>query len=88
MDKKDNLPLDNAAERHGHSVKFFVEVYGRLSVEDTLDRFRLHYGLQAPVQQLERPIQIVTPPTDTLQALPTTPPQRSSTPTDNRIYLR
>ena len=46
LDKKQNLPLDMAAERHGHSVKFFVEVYGRLSMEDTLERFERHYGIQ------------------------------------------
>ena len=59
LDKKDNLPLDNAAERHGHSVKFFVEVYGRLSVEDTLNRFRLHYGLKS--QSLDNPATAMTP---------------------------
>ncbi len=44
LDKMDNLPVDLAAERHGHSVKHFVETYGRLSVKDVMKRFRSHYG--------------------------------------------
>jgi len=46
LDKKDNLPVDLAAERHGHSVKHFVETYGRLSVDDVMQRFQSHYGLE------------------------------------------
>lgn len=46
LDKLDNVPPDLAAERHGHSVEHYVEVYGRLSDEDVRNRFRLHYGLQ------------------------------------------
>lgn len=44
LDKLDNLPMDLAAERHGHSVKHFVGTYGRLSVEDVMRRFHSHYG--------------------------------------------
>lgn len=44
LDKLDNLPVDLAAERHGHSVKHFVGTYGRLSVQDVMRRFHSHYG--------------------------------------------
>lgn len=44
MDKLDNLPSDLAAERHGHSVEYFLSVYGRLDVEDKLNRVKRHYG--------------------------------------------
>ena len=44
LDKLDNLPVDLAAERHGHSVKYYVGVYGRLSVQDVMRRFHSHYG--------------------------------------------
>ncbi len=45
LDKMDNLPVDLAAERHGHSVKHFVGTYGRLSVQDVMRRFNSHYGI-------------------------------------------
>lgn len=44
LDKMDNLPVDLAAERHGHSVKHFTGTYGRLSVQDVMRRFHSHYG--------------------------------------------
>lgn len=44
LDKLDNLPVDMAADRHGHSVKHFVGTYGRLSVQDVMRRFHAHYG--------------------------------------------
>lgn len=44
LDKIDNLPVDLAAERHGHGVKHFVGTYGRLSVQDVMRRFHSHYG--------------------------------------------
>jgi len=45
LDKKSNLPADLAAERHGHSVKYYIEVYGRLDVSETVNRFEQHLGL-------------------------------------------
>jgi len=44
LDKLDNVPTDLAAERHGHSVEFYVGTYGRLSIADKLARVRNHYG--------------------------------------------
>lgn len=44
LDKIDNLPLDLAADRHGHSVKHFTEVYGRLNIDEISNRFLKHYG--------------------------------------------
>ena len=46
LDKIDNLPIDLAAERHGHGVKHFVGTYGRLSVQDVMRRFHSHYGTE------------------------------------------
>jgi len=43
LDKLDNLPVDVASDRHGHSVKHYTEVYGRLSTEDTIARYLAHY---------------------------------------------
>ena len=45
LDKRDNLPLDLAADRHGHSVQYFTQIYGRLSTEDVMNRFRDHYDI-------------------------------------------
>ena len=55
LDKMDNLPVDLAAERHGHSVKHFVGTYGRLSVQDVMRRFQSHYGAAEvePVKLME-----------------------------------
>lgn len=47
LDKMDNLPVDLAAERHGHSVKHFVSTYGRLSTKDLVNRFQSHYGIES-----------------------------------------
>ncbi|MDF7824387.1 tyrosine-type recombinase/integrase [Pontiellaceae bacterium B12227] len=54
LDKMDNLPVDLAAERHGHSVKHFTGTYGRLSVKDVMRRFHSHYGTDSaePEQKL------------------------------------
>jgi hypothetical protein len=52
LDKIDNVPVELASERHGHSVKFFTDVYGRLSFEDTLARVRNHYGEPEERKQL------------------------------------
>ena len=54
LDKMDNLPVDLAAERHGHSVKHFTGTYGRLSVKDVMRRFHSHYGTSTaePEQKL------------------------------------
>ncbi len=43
--KKDNVPVDVAAARMGHSVKYYVEVYGRLCADDEVARYESHYGL-------------------------------------------
>ena len=45
LDKLDNLPVDLAAMRHGHSVEHFTKTYGRLSTKDLTNRFSRHYGI-------------------------------------------
>lgn len=47
LDKIENVPVELAAGRHGHSVRYFVETYGRLSVDDLVHRFQAHYGIEA-----------------------------------------
>lgn len=44
LDRMDNVPNDMAAERHGHSINFYINTYGRFSMEDTLNRMRNVYG--------------------------------------------
>lgn len=61
LDKLDNLPVDLAAERHGHSVKHFVGTYGRLSVKDVMHRFRSHYGTNTE-DDMSKPIEHQTCP--------------------------
>ena len=51
LDKMDNLPVDLAAERHGHSVKHYVGTYGRLSVQDVVRRFNSHYGSETDQEE-------------------------------------
>ncbi len=43
LDKKDNVPVEIAANRHGHTVKYFTEIYGRLNVDEVAQRLRSHY---------------------------------------------
>ena len=47
LDKVDNIPLDIAADRHGHSVKYFLEIYGKLTIDDTINRIKKHNGGEA-----------------------------------------
>lgn len=54
MKKDDNVPLDLAAENMGHSVKFFTEVYGRLSREDKAKRYdKVNGQISKRVQEQE-----------------------------------
>lgn len=47
LDKKDNIPAELASERHGHSIKYYMDVYGRLNVSDTVNRFKTHFGMES-----------------------------------------
>lgn len=49
LDKLDNLPVDLAAERHGHSIRHFTDVYGRLSTEDVVNRYLKHYNFKPKI---------------------------------------
>lgn len=44
LDRLDNVPNDLAASRHGHSIDFYINTYGRFSLEDTMQRLRSVYG--------------------------------------------
>lgn len=44
IDKIENVPLELAAGRHGHTVEYFTQVYGRLDVNDLANRMRAHVG--------------------------------------------
>lgn len=55
--KKDNLSPDLAAAKFGHSVEYYVNVYGRLSTDDNVKRYSKAYGeLQEESEQKDRPI--------------------------------
>ena len=47
LDKKDNVPVEVAADRHGHTVEYFTSVYGRLNVDEIAERLRTHYAGKA-----------------------------------------
>ncbi|MBI4145503.1 tyrosine-type recombinase/integrase [Candidatus Woesearchaeota archaeon] len=44
LDKLENVPLEVAATRHGHTVKYFTEVYARLDLDGIANRLRQHYA--------------------------------------------
>lgn len=54
LDKKDNLPIDLSAKRHGHTTKYFDEVYGRLDTDDVLNRVRKFYGDVPVTSKIEK----------------------------------
>lgn len=54
LDKKDNVPAELAAERHGHSLHHFTNTYGRMNIEEKADRIRKHYGIIDEVKE-EKP---------------------------------
>jgi integrase len=56
LDKMDNIPIDTAAERHGHSIDFFKNVYGRLDVTDTISRIKKHYGGEEEKKTIQKNI--------------------------------
>lgn len=43
--KLSNTPVDLAATKFGHSVKYYVETYGRLDIKGTLERYNKHLRL-------------------------------------------
>ncbi len=45
LDKINNIPIEEAAKRHGHSTDYFTNVYGRLSSDDSIKRLSLSMGL-------------------------------------------
>ena len=46
ISKMDNVPDELAAAKFGHSIKYYVNTYGRLSPEDVLSRYSKHYGIE------------------------------------------
>ena len=54
--KLDNIPVDICALNMGHSVKHFVEVYGRLSLKDLTNRYDKAYGLKKAEDEQKNPI--------------------------------
>lgn len=43
--KMDNIPVEEAAKKFGHSVKFFIETYGRLDKNDVENRLAVAHNL-------------------------------------------
>ena len=56
LDKLDNLPLDVAASRHGHSTEYFTNIYGRLDLNDLANRMRKHYGSKEEIRKPEKSV--------------------------------
>lgn len=56
LDKLDNLPLDLAADRHGHTVKFFVEVYAVLDTDAKISKMRSHYKMSDSDKDPHEPV--------------------------------
>ena len=54
--KLDNIPVDICALNMGHSVKHFVEVYGRLSLKDLTNRYDKAYGIKKAEDEQNNPI--------------------------------
>jgi len=46
LDKAENIPLDIASGRHGHDVKFFVNVYGKEDSNARMKRIDEHQGVE------------------------------------------
>lgn len=43
ISKKENVNVELASKKYGHSVKYYVETYGRLTTEEDIERFKKHY---------------------------------------------
>jgi len=56
LDKIDNVPLEVASGRHGHSVEYFTQVYGRLDPSAIANRLRSHYGGVEEKKKLQKNI--------------------------------
>lgn len=58
LSKLDNVNPELAARKFGHSLKYYTETYGRLSAEDDIKRYSLHYDLVADKKKkaLETPV--------------------------------
>lgn len=46
QDKLDNVDIELAASRHGHSTKEFLETYGTLGIKGKANKLRQAYGLE------------------------------------------
>lgn len=45
IDKEENVPVELAAEKHGHSVEHFTQTYGRLSTKAKRGRYKRALGV-------------------------------------------
>lgn len=43
--KLDNVNVELASKKFGHSAKFYIETYGRLAIDDDVKRYQKHYGV-------------------------------------------
>lgn len=56
LSKMEGTPTDLACRRFGHSVKHYVQTYGRLSTEDDVKRFKQHHKLAKDEEKTNAPI--------------------------------
>lgn len=43
ISKKENVNPELASMKFGHSIKYYTETYGRLTIEENVDRYKKHY---------------------------------------------
>lgn len=51
ISKLENTPVDIAANKFGHSVKYYTETYGRLDLKGMLERHKKHIGIQKEIKK-------------------------------------
>lgn len=64
--KMDNLPIDECAKKFGHSVEHFTNTYGRLSVDDSIERLTKHYEIDG--EKIDKPTNINCSRCDTINS--------------------
>ena len=53
ISKLDNIPLEEAAKKFGHSVEFFTNTYGRMDTSGSIARLSKSYGIEKSKQKID-----------------------------------
>ena len=54
--KLDNLPLEEACKKYGHSAEYFTKTYGRMTTDDSIARLSKVYGLTKAKDEVKQNI--------------------------------